>query len=170
MPIVNDFRTYAFDPKRVDAAGKHLSKRTYWKLYAVENLVRIVVHSVLTIQAGQNWWDIAVGTNIKKRTSRFMNDYSNRPWHSSPGMHPIYYTLLSDLNKIITENSHLFIPIVPDIDAWIAKIEQVRLPRNIVGHMNWLTETDSKRIDVCHADLQALVTHLKDTGKNLNIP
>jgi hypothetical protein len=71
--------------------------------------------------------------------------------------HGVYYLFLSDLNKIITPNSHLFRPHVPDIDQWIARIEQIRVPRNIVGHMNWLTAVDRTRIDVLYADLQQLV-------------
>jgi hypothetical protein len=47
----------------------------------------------------------------------------------------------------------------------LARLEQVRLPRNIVGHMNWLTVADRKRIDVMHADIQALLNHLVTTRK-----
>jgi hypothetical protein len=99
-----------------------------------------------------------------------MKEYASRPWHSTPGKHDVYYTFLSDLSKIITVNSHLFKPIIPDIDQWIARIEQVRLPRNIVGHMNWPSATDRQRIDVCHADLQQLVQQLVSQGVTLNVP
>jgi hypothetical protein len=87
-----------------------------------------------------------------------------------PGRHAIYYTLLSELSKIIAANGHLFEPIVPEIDQWIARLEQVRIPRNIVGHMNWPSDTDRQRIDVCHSDLQELVKHLATKGLNLSIP
>jgi hypothetical protein len=32
MPATNDFRGYVFDPVRVDAAGKNVGQRVYWKL------------------------------------------------------------------------------------------------------------------------------------------
>lgn len=79
---------------------------------------------------------------------------------AAPGSHDIYYVDLSDLNEIIRANSHLFLPVIPDIDAWMARIEQIRLPRNIVAHMNWPHATDRKRIDVFFADLQLLAQSL----------
>ena len=170
MPAATDYRNYTFDRGRVDTAGKNIGGRVYWKLYAIENLVRVVAHSVLTAQAGPNWWTVAVDPKLRKRVEDRMNDYASRPWHSTPGKHDIYYTFLSDLNKIITANSHLFKPVIPDIDQWVARIEQVRLPRNIVGHMNWPSATDRQRTDVCHADLQQLVHHLASSGVTLSIP
>jgi len=170
MPTVSDFRIHAFDHARVNAAGRNIGGRVYWKLYAIENLVRVVVHSVLTVQAGVNWWSNTVDPKLQREVANRKKGYASRPWHSTPGQHDIYYTFLSDLNKIITSNSHLFKPIILDIDQWIARLEQVRLPRNIVGHMNWPSATDRQRIDVCHADLQQLVTHLGNQGVTLSIP
>jgi hypothetical protein len=170
MPSATDFRGYAFDVRRVDAAGRNIGTKVYWKLYAIENLVRVLVHAVLGTQVGPNWWAVAVDPGTQGSVQRRMADYANRPWHSTPGRHEIYYAFLSDLSKIITANSHLFRPLIPDIDQWIARIEQVRLPRNIVGHMNWPTKTDRQRIDVVHADLQQLVQHLAASGVSLTIP
>lgn len=170
MPSVRDFRTYAFDRARVDTAGRNIGSRVYWKLYAIENLLRVLVHSVLTEQAGANWWTVTVDPKLQQRVAGLMKEYASSPWHSIPGKHDVYYTFLSDLSKIITANSHLFKPIIPDIDQWIARIEQVRLPRNTVGHMNWPSTTDRQRIDVCHADLQQLVQQVASQGVPLSVP
>jgi len=170
MPAVTDFRNYTLDITRVDAAGKDVGRKVYSKLYAVENLLRVVIHSILTAQIGTNWWTVAVDPNIQKRVSSLIAQYAKSPWYSTPGKHELYYAFLSDLNNIIATNSHLFTPSIPDIDQWIARIEQVRLPRNIVGHMNWLTVTDRKRIDVFYDDIQHLLTGLKSSGVGLHIP
>ncbi len=170
MAAATDFRAHVFDGARVDAAGRDIGRRVYWKLYAIENLVRVVVHSVLTAQAGSNWWSIAVDPGLRKRVGDRIKQYSIRPWHGAPGRHDIYYTFLSDLNKVMTANSHLFKPLIPDIDQWIARIELVRIPRNVVGHMNWPSATDRQRIDVCHADLQHLVQQLANQGMTLSVP
>lgn len=159
-----------FDGSRVDAAGRNIGSRVYSKLYAIENLARVLVHSILTVQAGANWWTVAVDPKLQQRIANRMAEYASRPWYSTPGRHDIYYTFLSELSKIIAANSHLFKPIIPDIDQWIARIEQVRLPRNIVGHMNWPTAIDRQRINVCHADLQQLVRHLIAQGIAFSIP
>ncbi len=170
MPGVTDFRVHAFDAAKVDACGKDVGRKVYWKFYAVENVVRVIVHSVLTTQIGPNWWTVAVDPDTQKQVTRFRSQYARRPWHSTPGKHEVYYTFLSDLNEIIRSNAHLFRPIIADIDDWIARIEQARLPRNIVGHMNWLTPTDRKRIDVFHDDLHELVKQLTGTGFAFVIP
>lgn len=155
-----DFRVHPFDTKKVETTGKDLGGKVYWKLYAIENLIRIVVHSVLTAQLGQGWWAIAAGPDLQKEVTKRMKSYGKRPWHSTPGKHEVYYIYLSDLTKILTTNSTQFLPHIPDIDQWTARLEQIRLPRNIVGHMNWLTAVDRGRIDVCYADVQQLVAQL----------
>lgn len=155
-----DFRTSAFDRARIDTSGKDLGRKVYWKLYAIENLIRVVVHSILTAQIGTDWWSIAVDKTIQAQVRWRISAYNAQPWHSTPGKHEVYYLFLSDLNKIIAPNSHLFAPHIPDIDQWIARIEQIRLPRNIVGHMNWLSKVDRNRIDVLYADIQHLIVGL----------
>jgi len=70
MPGTNDFRGYVFDPARVDAAGKNVGQRVYWKLYAIENLVRVMAHSILTAQVGVNWWAVAVDPGIQAGVQR----------------------------------------------------------------------------------------------------
>jgi len=161
-----DYRGYAFDAARVEAAGKSVGTSIYWKLYAIENLVRVMVHSVLVTQIGAGWWTQAVDQNMQATVARFQADYNKRPWHGGPGQHEIYYTFLSDLTKIITANSNLFQPIITDIDQWVVRLELIRIPRNIVGHMNWLSANDRKRIDLTYSDLQHLITKLS-TAKSV---
>src|SRR5258708_16796458 len=145
MPkAVADFRNFAFDSSRIGASGRDVGAKVYSKLYAIENLIRVVVHSVLTAQLGQNWWIIAADPNLQREVSWRRASYGNRPWHSTPGKHEVYYVYLSDLTKIMTTNSAQFVPHIPDVDQWTARLEQIRLPRNIVGHMNWPTKIDRK--------------------------
>ena len=161
MPkAASDFRNFAFDSKRISTSGKDVGAKVYPKLYAIENLIRVVVHSVLTAQLGQNWWTLAAGPQLQKDVTKRKAGYGNTPWHSIPGKHEVYYVYLSDLTKIMTSNSAQFVPHIPDIAQWTARLEQIRLPRNIVGHMNWLTKTDRNRIDVCLADVEQLVVKL----------
>src|SRR5437773_11020828 len=115
-----DFRSHAFAAARVDSAGKDVGRKVYWRLYAIENLIRIVIHSVLTAQIGPNWWAIAAAPDIQGRVKGSKDQYAKAPWYSTPGRHEVYYTHLSDLNKILIANSHLFKPKIPDIDQWVA--------------------------------------------------
>src|SRR5919106_2064986 len=160
MAVARDFRLSTWDPRRVDQTGKSVGRTTYWKLYSIENSIRLIIHSILTVQIGPEWWSIAADRKTQQKVRAFQSDYAKQPWHTPPGRHEVYYTQLGDLNKILRANSHLFLPIIPNIDQWIARIEQIRLPRNVVAHMNWPNANDRRRIDVFRTDVDALVTHL----------
>jgi len=170
MAGVADFRTAQFAVDRVDSCGKHIGRGAYWRLYAIENLFRVLVHSVLSNQLGPDWWDTAVSPSVRSEAQRSRNSYSARPWHSQPGSHDIYFTTLSQLTEIIRVNSHQFEPVVSDIHQWIVKLEQIRLPRNVIGHMNFPTLTDRRRIEVLYADCRVLMAHLEQRGFALTIP
>ena len=170
MATTKDFRQYALAPSHVDAAGKHVGRHIYWKLYAIENIVRVITHSILSVQSGPTWWQSAADAQIKGNVAWKKSDYANMPWHSTPGKHDIYYTTLSELVKIITNHSNLFTPLIPNINQWIVRLEEIRLPRNIVGHMNWLSKNDKNRIDLLHADLLQLIHKLSASGTALSIP
>lgn len=170
MPVVCDFRKYSYDAQRVERCGRYLGKNSYWKLYAIENILRIVVHSVLSVQIGPTWWNFAVNPQTIRDVLKTRSRYSRRPQHTSPGSHDIHYVFLTTLNNIIRENSNFFLPIIPDIDQWIARVEGIVLPRNLIGHMNFPDQGDRQRIDNLHRDIGTLVFHLKQKGISLQIP
>lgn len=172
MPYGTDFRLKSlFSVAAVGSSGRSIGRRVYWKLYAVENIYRIVIHSILSAQIGFNWWDLAVDQNIQAKVRGFRRRHSTRPWHSTPGTHDIYYTDLFELNEIARANAHLFVYLMPDIDQWLAKIESVRIPRNVVAHMNFPNSIDTKRIDVVCEDFKNLISSSSfATGISLQIP
>jgi hypothetical protein len=166
-----DYRTFAFDVARVISSAKFVGRGPYWKLYAAENLLRVVVHTVLSLQIpGGDWWTQTVAPDVQKEANAAAKRYAARPWHTSPGVHGIYYITLYQLTEIIRTSSHLLTAAVPDVDQWILRLETVRYPRNIVGHMNFPTKTDQKRIDVLYDDVHALATKLVSDGYGLKIP
>ena len=171
MPIVRDFWSYRFATPRIVRCGKFVGRGWYWKLYVVENILRIFIHSALSAQISPQWWDIAVDPEIRKNADRFKRQYAKKKaQHTLPGHHDIYYVFLSDLNKIILANSNLLLPVVPDIDQWIAKIEEIRTPRNLVGHMNFPDERDRRRIDQTHSRVASLISQLQARGLPVEIP
>src|SRR4029077_19369288 len=161
MAGVKDFRESPFSRARVEVCGRYLGHNSYWKLYAIENYLRVIMHSVLVDQLPPPWWENAVDANLKKRVAGVKNAYSIKPIYTSPGKHDIYYAYLPDLNKIIAANSNLFLTSIPDIDTWIPKIEDITTPRNLVGHMNYPNLADRRRIDNLHAELGDLMERLE---------
>jgi len=167
-PAVRDFRLAAFDASKVDASGRHVGRRVYWQLYAIENLVRVTASTVLSGELGPSWWTKAVDGKMRGRIDERKADYAHSK--STPGKHDISYTVLTELTKIVATNSDLFRPLIPGIDEWVARLEELRLPRNVVGHMNWPNATDRQRIDTLYAELHALVKQLAGAGVTFVIP
>lgn len=170
MPVVSDFRNYSYKPDRIARCGRDIGSKLYWKLYAVENTLRIVVHSVLTAQIGLNWWAIAVDPKIAIKASKFRASYAAKPKNANPGVSDIHLVFLSDLTDILRVNNHLFIPIVPDTNNWITTLENIRVPRNLVGHMNFPNSYDRTAIDSAYAQLPSLLGHLVASSIPVLIP
>jgi len=157
MASIKDFRTLIFNSDNIKKSGNFIGRIAYPKLFFIENCFRIIIHSILSVQISPTWWDIAVSQTIKDKAIRFKQQYIKKTWHSKPGSHDIYYIDLKDLNEIIRANRNLFDRIIPDLDKWIIDIEDIKIPRNIVAHMNFPLEVDQKRIDVFYNDCQELL-------------
>jgi hypothetical protein len=139
-------------------------------LYAIENTIRIVIHSVLTAQIHSNWWSVAVDATIAKNASKARARYAAKPKNANPGMSDIHLVYLSELTEILRANSNYFTPIVPDIDTWIAILESIRVPRNLVGHMNFPNAFDHGAIDSAFSQLPALIGCLSTMGVPVLVP
>jgi hypothetical protein len=170
MPIVRDFRNTAFKPDRIDRCGRHIASKSYWKLYAIENTLRIVINSVLTAQLSANWWSVAVDPDVVAKAAKFRKHYAARPQNASPGVGDIYLTFLTDLTNILRDNSHQFLPLVPSTNNWIAALESIRVPRNLVGHMNFPNAFDRAAIDSAYSQLPSLMNELSTSGVPVLIP
>jgi hypothetical protein len=80
-------------------------------------------------------------------------------------LHAIYYVFLKDLADLMEKELTAFEPVFKDAAIWVARIREVRLPRNIVGHMNWPQPQDTQRIDALYRDLQKLLRLIIASGK-----
>ena len=170
MPLVRDSRNASFRLDRIDRCGRHIGSKLYWKLYAIENTLRIVVNSVLTLQIGANWWGVAVDPDVVSKASRFRTHYAAKPRNASPGLADIHLIFLSDLTEILRANSHQFLPVVTDTNNWIAALEAIRVPRNLVGHMNFPNAFDRAAIDAAYAQLPSLIAQLTTNAVPILIP
>ena len=167
MPVVRDFRPHSFQARRVDRCGKNIGGELYWKLYALENTIRVVINSVLLVQIGQQWWMTAVAPDVRREAQRRRNRAEARPQHANPGNHDVYLVGLFELIEILRANSHLFLPVIPEIDQWLVTLERVRPSRNLVGHMNFPNAYDRNSIDGAYNQLPNLVARLG--GQNIPI-
>ncbi len=170
MAKIVDYRKSAFSTDKVLDSGKYIGKSSYWRLYAIENLFRVLIHSVLSAEIDPNWWPVVIDGKKNKTVQSVKQDYLKQPGSTLPGAHDIYFLFLSDLNKIIAAQSGYFIKSIPNIDEWIIKLEQIRLPRNIVGHMNWPSASDRTRIDQTYREAKIMMQKFNRSGVPIIIP
>ncbi len=168
MPIA-DFRQYTFNSSNIDSCGRYVGHQTYWKLYAIENLLRIVIHSVLSVQIPAGWWKFAVDGDIQREADRRRKNYLKKPGHNPLGSHDIYYAGLRDMNEILRANANLFYPVIPEMDEWLVAVEELRLNRNVVAHMNFPSRKEMKQIDKLYEDCRKLIEQIK-TRVDLKVP
>lgn len=171
MPASADFRRGPYSERRVRTAGAHLGRTSYARLYAAENLLRIIIHSILDAQIGSGWWNKAVSRPILNDVEGIKRPYSLNPGMTPAGPHDIYYTQLKHLGEIIRSNRVHFDPLIPNLDDLLVEIEHIRAPRNLVSHMNYPARKDEQRVDRFFRACIALADSLQSSPRlRLQIP
>lgn len=141
-----DYRNFNWNIAGLTSYGKKLGKDYYWKIYVLENTIRVIIHSVLAIQVGPDWWDKVVDPGIRGNALTIRNKYLTQAPQRSPGRHDIYCTYLPSLGRILFDNKGYFYPLLPEVEKFIIGLERIRLSRNLIGHMNVLTGVDKRSI------------------------
>jgi hypothetical protein len=141
-----DYRNFNWNTTVLTSYGKQLGKDHYWKIYVLENTIRVIIHSVLAIQVGPDWWNKVVDPRIRGTAVTIRNKYLTQTPSRNPGRHDIYCTYLPNLGRILFDNKGAFYPLLPEVEKIIIGLERIRLPRNLIGHMNVLTARDKRSI------------------------
>ncbi len=170
MPPPPDFRQVPHALPAVRDCGRYNGRTSYWRLFAIENILRVIAHTVLISQYQRDWVPSVVSKQKYADIEWRKADYRNHPAGSTPGQHDVYYLALSDLTKIIANHADLFRVSIPDIDTWILRLERVRLPRNIVAHMNWPNTSDRTEIAGLYRQLLSLHRLLNTEGFHFQVP
>lgn len=160
---MSDFRLASFDEKALLSYGKVLGRNYYWKVFASENILRIVINSVLSVQVDADWWLKVVDHDIVCDAKDVRQNYLSAIPSRDPGRHGIYCTYLSRLERILFKNRGSFIYYLPNVDDLIVSLNAVLLPRNLMGHMNHLTESDRRKIGELYGLCENAVDRLKKT-------
>lgn len=143
---VASFRDASFNLVVLRSYAGVMGKNYYTKLYISENILRAVIHSVLSVQVGRDWWNQVVDKGIHGTANVVRNRYMTAPTPRSPGRHDIYCVYLSNLGKILFDAKGYFYHLFPQIERVVISVERVLLPRNLIGHMHVLTANDKRSI------------------------
>lgn len=145
---MEDFRKFSFDERPLLSYGKVLGRHYYWKIYASENILRLMIHSVLSVQMDNEWWETAVDDNIKREAARVRTRYVSGGFSKKIPAHNIYCVYLPMIEKILFDNHKRFLVFFTEIEIenLIISLNAVINPRNLLGHMNTLDTSDRAKI------------------------
>lgn len=135
-----------------------------------ENTIRVLIHSVLSSQINPNWWAVYASPALVQKVNDRKANYARAPHVVSPGGHAIYYLLLYEVNAILSKYRSDFLPIIPNIDDWIVRLEQISFSRNVVAHMNWPNQDDLELIDEIYNESLQGLEDLRTSGAPVLIP
>ena len=118
----------------------------YTAICAFENMVRDFISKKLLEIKGENWWNIAVSENIRKRAESRRTEENKIRWHTPRGDTIINYTEFGDLVSIIRNNFTDFEPHIYSIEWAEQIIKTLERSRNVIMHSGELVNHDIERI------------------------
>lgn len=129
------------------AAARHMST-VYTAIAAFENSARALVTGAMLEGKGENWWDEAVSSKIRKKAEGRQGEDERHRFHSQRGSDPINYTDLTDLLNIINANWELFEPFLPSPEWAKSIFEAIERSRNVIMHSGTLGREDIARVGI----------------------
>jgi len=120
----------------------------YMAVCAFENSVRKFISAVLQDKVGDDWWEKAVSSGIKRKVESRQKEEERIRWHSQRGTAPITYTDMGDLSNIIRNNWQHFDPPVPSIEWASSILDIIERSRNVIMHGGLLDREDIERLGV----------------------
>lgn len=145
-----DFRNKSYSINNLITSGKYSGNRFYYKLFVIENMIRIFIHTILENDNPTvlEWWDELVPNRLKKT------------WHSMSSHHGIYHIFLNDLNSLIIENRPLIEPYVDNLDDLILEIELFNDVRRKIAHTKFLNTNDIKKLDELYIKSKKIIDEI----------
>jgi len=129
--------------------------QVYPYFYVLENSIRHFISKILSDVFGENWWNLAnISSKVTKTIIKRMSDDEKNKWHGRRGAHPIFYTDMSDLRRIMEHNWQYFqgtvIPNANWIELYLGEI--IERLRNTIMHCNPLSNDDISRLKTVYKD------------------
>jgi hypothetical protein len=132
-------------------------------LYVLENSMREVVKRVMNSKFGSDWWDTQLVSGKLKSAHQTaagrMKKESRERWHQRRGDHPIDYVGLDELGDIIAGKQDVFFVdmLATDVDWFKHFMKELEPSRNVLCHMNPLSETNARDLTTKLERWEALV-------------
>jgi hypothetical protein len=149
-------------PERVIKEARMMAEQVYPQMYLFENSVREVIQRVMRHAYGKDWWDKRVEEKRRKSLAGRMSREQGRHWHGKRGAHPIYYSDIGDLVKIIENDWNHFSDLFDSIEWVTQRIKEINVSRRVIAHNNPLHPDDLKRVEVYYSDWRRQIEGVRD--------
>jgi len=141
-----DYRERPFSKTTLTRTGNHVGRNSFPRLFFVENSLRIIINTVLSIQINPNWWNTLISHGLKEKAIQEERKHIERITGRTPvlraGNRSIHFLLLSELINIARQNIHKFTPVLKGFDEYLIELDSFRGARNYVCHMNYPFKDD----------------------------
>lgn len=131
--------------------AKRMANEVYPILYVFENSAREIIARVLKSAYGDKWWDKVASASEKNSVAARKAKEGAEAWHSQRNAHPIYYTDLAELAKIVNRQWKHFKVIFPRANWFDGLVDDMAVSRNEVAHMNPIKKDDVKHLESAYA-------------------
>jgi hypothetical protein len=115
----------------------------YARLFLLENSMRLFIEKILTEKLGEDWWDKAASSSMKKKHAKRVENEKAKKWAPSRGdVGPLYAIDWTDLITIIRKYPEYFVPQIKEIN-FLHRYEDAGSYRNVVAHNGIFEDEDS---------------------------
>lgn len=120
----------------------------YTAICAFENSIREFISKKLLEEKGENWWELCVKSEIRKKAEDRKKSEKEVRWLTQRGDSMIHYTEFGDLISIMakSENWPYFEPHIGNVDWAKQIITTLEKSRNIIMHSGELDPKDIERV------------------------
>lgn len=108
--------------------------KAYAHLFLLENSMRGLIQDVLSEKLGDNWWEAAANTSMKKKHADRTENEKTKKWAPARSdFGPLYALDWPDLITLMRKYENHFRPILKDIN-FLHRYDDAGTFRNIVAH------------------------------------
>lgn len=154
------------DPFMPKSVYENTPTEGYSIMYALENSLRHFISRVLEEAHGENWWsEVAKVKKLEKMTEKISQrkkDEADNWYHSTRGVHEIYYTDYTELIEIIKKVQPICVKYFnKDPERLLpSKLAELAPTRNVIAHNNPITPNDLARLRVHASDWFKYMKHV----------
>ncbi len=116
----------------------------YYLYFCLENSIRNTIINRLKEISGENWWEIKVPDNVKRKVEVRRTQEKDTPF-SERSEEPIYYTDFKDLFDIIEENWDIFSDTYRSVESVKQTLNTLNVLRRPIAHSSILEEDEILR-------------------------